>query len=99
VARYGGEEFCIVLPETGRFQAEKMAERLRLAVEVSDFPGDEEGEPVRKTMSFGVASFPQDTRDAERLVPLADEALYRAKRSGKNQVQSARRTVGLMADR
>jgi predicted signal transduction protein with EAL and GGDEF domain len=45
---------------------------------------------VQKTMSFGVASFPQDTDEPDQLVPLADEALYRAKRNGKNQVQTAR---------
>lgn len=91
VARYGGEEFCIVLPETDRLQAEAMAERLRLAVQQTGFPGRADGPPVQKTMSFGVAAFPEDTREGDQLVPLADEALYRAKRSGKNQVQSARR--------
>lgn len=94
VARYGGEEFCIILPETGRVHARKMAERLRVAVEGTPFTGKEGGTPVRKTMSFGVASFPEDTQDAEQLVPLADAALYLAKRSGKNQVQGVRHGTG-----
>jgi diguanylate cyclase (GGDEF)-like protein len=91
VARYGGEEFCIVLPETDRLRAEQMAERLRRAIGKTPFPGRQpDGPMVQKTMSFGVASFPQDTDEPDQLVPLADEALYRAKRNGKNQVQTAR---------
>ncbi len=89
VARYGGEEFCILLPETGRLQAQKMAERLRRAVAEIPLPGKDGGQAVHKTMSFGVASFPQDTPDGDRLITLADEALYHAKRAGKNQVQLA----------
>ena len=93
VARYGGEEFCIVLPETGRVQAERMAERLRREIQQAEFPGHPEGEPVRKTMSFGVASFPEDVSEPAHLIPLADAALYQAKHSGKNQVQCARRAT------
>ena len=93
VARYGGEEFCIVLPETGRVQAERMAERLRREIQQAEFPGHPDGDSVRKTMSFGVASFPEDAIDPMHLVPLADAALYQAKRSGKNRVQCAHRAA------
>ncbi len=90
VARYGGEEFCVILPETGRLQAERMAERLRLDMEQAAFPGEGGADTEQRTMSFGVASYPEDMRDPEQLIPLADAALYRAKREGKNQVQGVR---------
>lgn len=89
VARYGGEEFCIVLPETDRVQARYMADRLRAAVAGTAFQGKNSAHIINKTMSFGVASFPLDTRNPGQLVGLADEALYRAKHAGKNQVQVA----------
>jgi diguanylate cyclase (GGDEF)-like protein len=99
VARYGGEEFCIVLPETGRAQALHLAERVRAAVAAAVFcvenaavPGaaNDEDEPgIHKTMSLGVASFPDDSSDPAHLLELADAALYRAKRGGKNRVEAA----------
>ena len=88
VGRYGGEEFIILLPETPREEAAHTAERLRNAVSTTVFPGFAEDPDmvVFKTISLGVATCPQDTEDAETLVSLADQALYRAKRGGRNQV-------------
>ena len=87
VGRYGGEEFIIVLPETPAPEALQAAERLRLAVAHTIFPGfpSDPGLAVFKTISLGVATFPDVTDDTLALVTLADNALYRAKRGGRNQ--------------
>jgi len=85
VARYGGEEFVVIMPQTGldggRIQAERVCRaisELRLAGLPDDF---------RVTVSIGVAEFhPQLTPDCESLIRIADGALYRAKREGKNRV-------------
>ena len=93
VARYGGEEFCVVLPETDRARALVLAERLRAAIAAKEFAAGPNGATVRKTMSFGVAAFPEDVADPESLLLLADQALYRAKRAGKNRVEAAAASV------
>ena len=78
VCRYGGEEFAIILPDTEKQEAIKIAERLRATVESANLP----------TLSIGVASYPEDAKNKEDLIELADAALYRAKRLGKNQIQA-----------
>jgi len=88
VGRYGGEEFIVVLPETGRADALRLAERIRATVEAEPFSTGAGG-TVRKTVSVGIASYPEDAADAGLLVQLADDALYRAKRSGRNRVLTA----------
>ena len=87
VGRYGGEEFIIVMPETPAAEAYQTAERLRLTVAKTIFPGfaNDPELIVLKTISLGVATFPDDTDDPQALVTLADNALYRAKRGGRNQ--------------
>jgi diguanylate cyclase (GGDEF)-like protein len=85
VGRYGGEEFLILLPETSKDDACRMAERVRSAVEQRGHL-TVEGETVYRTISVGVASYPEDALNPSELVQRADEALYRAKRSGKNRV-------------
>jgi diguanylate cyclase (GGDEF)-like protein len=85
LGRYGGEEFLIVLPETAKDDACRLAERIRGAVEEQAFV-IVEGEAIRRTVSVGVASYPEDALNAGELVQRADEALYRAKRAGKNRV-------------
>jgi diguanylate cyclase (GGDEF)-like protein len=87
VARYGGEEFVLILPETATDGAEVFAERLRETISGHQFDigGDSN---LHLTCSVGVATFPS-TRVAstEDLFARADEALYRAKSGGRNQVR------------
>ncbi len=95
VGRFGGEEFVVVLPETPADEAYQAAERLRLAVARASFPGHA-GVPdaaVCKTISLGLATFPDITQDVQALVALADSALYRAKRGGRNQTVQATEAV------
>jgi two-component system cell cycle response regulator len=88
VARYGGEEFVIIMPDTPPLIAKTTAERIRKAIEATPFPIPVEPGTLAKTMSFGVATAnPDDTVDT--LLKRADEALYRAKEGGRNQVQVA----------
>lgn len=95
--RYGGEEFAVILPEAATVQgaatAERiratvetkgavvLAERIRQQVEKSQFEG-----VIGVTISIGVASYPDHGTDAEALIKAADDALYVAKRTGKNRV-------------
>ncbi len=79
--RYGGEEFCVVLTNTGADQACSVAEKLRVKVE-STLIRD-----MRVTISIGVASNPQSNSNDEKvLLKLADNALYAAKKKGRNRV-------------
>ncbi|MDX6552495.1 MAG: hypothetical protein QOH74_983, partial [Gaiellales bacterium] len=86
-ARYGGEEFGVLLPQTNLEGAKNLAERLReaVALRVVSF-GDDQINGV--TASFGVASGPRTNADHLDLVARADAALYRAKRAGKNRVET-----------
>lgn len=84
VSRYGGEEFAVLLPNTGRTAAEEVAERIRTAVDESDFATTSETE--KRTVSLGVATYPDDAEDDLRLIDRADEALYKAKEAGRNRV-------------
>ena len=83
-ARYGGEEFALLAPETDLVGATKLAERLRVDLEAAavELPN---GSKVGVTASFGVA-VKGGLERAEQLVASADEALYEAKRNGKNRV-------------
>ncbi len=87
LARYGGEEFAILLPETTKAEAVKIAEQIRKAVEKNAF--HIRREQVAMTVSIGVGNLPDDTLDAESLVQKADRALYQAKRQGRNRVCAA----------
>lgn len=86
VARYGGEEFAIILTETDRESAYLAAEKIRAAVSAGDFSQAEAPPGGHVTVSLGLATFPEDAADVEALLKCADEALYRAKRSGRNRV-------------
>jgi len=90
-ARFGGEEFAAFLLDADYAQGLVAAERVRVAIEKHEFSAVRKGsaEPARThriTISVGVASYPIDGSDPIQLVELADSALYRAKRSGRNCV-------------
>lgn len=85
LARYGGEEFTILLPETGASGALTMAERIRETLAHYAIPLDP-GPTVNLTVSIGVATYPEDSDSAEKLIGAADQALYAAKRAGRNRV-------------
>ena len=80
VARYGGEEFTALLPQTDARHGRVVAERIRNAVE------RDQSAQRQISVSIGAAEFPIDGADAESLIATADNALYEAKRQGKNRV-------------
>jgi diguanylate cyclase (GGDEF)-like protein len=88
-ARYGGEELAVILPETGLEGAVLLAERMREAITGIQVRGARGGGSLQVTASFGVAAAPESAFDREGLVAVADAALYRAKRAGKNRVEAA----------
>jgi diguanylate cyclase (GGDEF)-like protein len=84
IARYGGDEFVVLQPETDLENAVAMAERIRQAAfAASDVAG------VERSVSVGVATYPGTAKDAASLFQAADDALYRAKRAGKDRVAVA----------
>jgi len=86
VGRYGGEEFLVMMPQTSREAALLLAERIRRTVEAYPFSlGDG---MVHVTLSIGLATYPSLTlgvRNKSALLSAADQALYKAKRTGKNR--------------
>ena len=90
VARYGGEEFGIIMVNTGPEEAREAAERLREKIEGRPFPEEEIQPGGDLTVSVGFACCPRDGDRYPELIEAADEALYRAKRAGKNRVAGAR---------
>jgi two-component system cell cycle response regulator len=82
-ARYGGEEFAVVLEGTDQAGAKQLAERIRTEVQKQVFQSDKG--PFSVTLSLGIAVYPDDARDKKTLISLADQALYHAKRTGRNR--------------
>jgi diguanylate cyclase (GGDEF)-like protein len=89
VARYGGEEFAIILPDASAAVAQRVAERVSAAV--LELQEVHEGAPLGYvTVSIGVAAAPPSAeRTIRELIEHADEALYTAKRNGRNQIVCA----------
>ncbi|WP_025270441.1 diguanylate cyclase [Hippea sp. KM1] len=84
VVRFGGEEFIIILPDTTKTDSIKVAEKLRKAIEGSPFSINDDSS-LNITVSFGVASYPDDSKRFKQLIQMADKALYSAKNSGRNR--------------
>ncbi len=86
-ARYGGDEFAVVLPYTGTGEVARIVERIQLALaqwrSLAELPPGTDALSV--TFSIGVAFYPEQGTTMEELIRRADEALYRAKKEGKNR--------------
>ena len=89
LARYGGEEFVLILPETPKPAAIKLAEKIRTLIQDEIFPHEKTQPNGDLTVSLGVATFPDDAQTWEELVQKADEQLYASKQSGRNKVSFA----------
>lgn len=86
IFRYGGDEFAMLLPHTGLDAAVRAAERVRHIVAAEEFAVP--GGVVRITLSAGVAGFTRSMAGEQELVDLADQALYEAKKAGRDQVRA-----------
>lgn len=96
VARYGGEEFVVVLVDTDQEGAVHVAERIRIAVEALAIPHLDSDVADVVTVTIGVvAVFPSRMDSMDRVVALADEALYRAKDAGRNRVSVSTDPIAL----
>ena len=85
VARYGGEEFCVLLPNTDQPGAMQVAEQIRLRVSNTDFQVNQQ--KVTITVSVGLTTcIPERHHEIEQFIAAADEALYKSKDNGRNQV-------------
>ena len=91
IARYGGEEFILLLVETSVEQGVPISERLRQLVEIRPIRAYDE--LLSQTISIGAAGLPEDAQDLETLIECSDQALYAAKRAGRNRVMRWSRTV------
>ena len=84
ICRHGGEEFAVILPETDKKEAVTVCERIRQSVEKNNML-DAEGNSIGNIrITIGLASFPVDADNKNKLIEQADKALYRGKESGKN---------------
>lgn len=86
-ARYGGEEFAMILPEADVKEAVRIAEKLRKKIEEHKYPS-KQGK-LKVTISLGVATYPDHAKEKDLLIKAADKALYKAKESGRNRVETA----------
>ena len=89
LGRFGGEEFVILLPEADMSEARTVAERIRATVAASPMATSEVAGGIIMTVSMGLVGYPQDGHLGQDLLSQADEAMYFAKRLGRNQVRLA----------
>jgi diguanylate cyclase (GGDEF)-like protein len=83
-ARWGGDEFMLLTPETSSKGARRIGERIRSQVE--RYRPELDGEEVGISISVGIASYPGHASDVTQLLQRVDEAMYQAKRGGRNQL-------------
>ena len=87
--RYGGEEFVVVMPDTTADMAANIAERLRMSIEGKPFVLRSTGQEINITASLGISCNSPNVETPEQLLKEADNALYDAKRAGRNRVVAA----------
>jgi diguanylate cyclase (GGDEF)-like protein len=92
--RYGGEEFALILPECSLLQATVRAEEIRRRLKEYHAQSDHQPADVL-TVSIGVAAFDETTDRIDLLLKFADDALYQAKRAGRDRVVAARPAAAL----
>ena len=93
LARYGGEEFVLILPESNLELARLAAERIRKEISSEPFGGEDE-EPVAVSVSIGYAAYPEHGMTPQVLLHAADQAMYAAKRRGRDRVAGAEELAG-----
>ncbi|MDQ2713663.1 MAG: diguanylate cyclase [Chloroflexota bacterium] len=98
IGRYGGEEFLVLLPETGAEEASILAERMRAAMVLFPLGMTQVDGGINVTISVGLASYPLDGQRAGEVLEKADQAMYWAKRLGRNQVRKAAEVQRLNCD-
>lgn len=89
VARYGGDEFVVLLVETNKKHAMKFAERFRSRIEDFKFFMEDNLGDKKVTLSIGISTFPDDAAGRLSLIKKADNAMYLAKKNGKNRIETA----------
>jgi diguanylate cyclase (GGDEF)-like protein/putative nucleotidyltransferase with HDIG domain len=97
LGRFGGEEFVLLLPETDAEEARVVAERVRAAI-ANEPMVLEDANSLNTTVSVGAATYPADGDREQELLQQADQAMYMAKRLGRNQVRTAIEAVRMSAD-
>jgi diguanylate cyclase (GGDEF)-like protein len=85
LVRYGGDEFVILLPQRAKSQALELTRRLREKLNQTSLLNDE-GLDIRVTASYGIATLPEDARDREELLAIADRAMFSSKGRGKDRI-------------
>lgn len=86
-ARYGGDEFCILLPDNDSIAAYSLAKELKYKIESLAFKNTEQLPTGKLTITIGVANYPEHTKSGEDLLELADQALYKAKKTSKDKIE------------
>jgi diguanylate cyclase (GGDEF)-like protein len=89
LVRYGGDEYIVLLPDRNQAQALALVRQMRRAIKKTTFLS-EEGLNLNLTASFGIATLPQDARDKENLLIIADRAMYGSKGRGKDCIAMGR---------
>ncbi len=92
-ARFGGEEFVLLMPETDSASALGVATRMRETIENTKFVISNDGQTINRTISIGLTNLLEEGDSAEGLLKRADEALYFAKKSGRNTVKVSAKQV------
>ena len=90
ISRFGGDEFTVLLTSSNRDEVRTYADHLKEKIAATEIPVPRHDAPIRLTVSGGVAIFPADGRSTSELLHAADDALYEAKRQGRNRIEFAR---------